>query len=309
MGAGWLVLLGLVASGPEIHGTLFLRYLYGQNARGTISAFQIPRTYLTVRGTAPFPEVPVRWTYRLTLDSRQVEDLGRVAYVKYAYLAVEAPGIEVRWGQIPTPWIHHAEKVWGLRAVAPVALDRWHVLSSADRGLSLALFRRAPVTLELAVVNGEGYRQAEPDPFKDGIAWLRLRGRGLALYGYVHRGRVNTHRWYRNRYAVAVALRSPQAGLWLEGVQAEDGSRDTLTVRRGVSVFGRWEGPGVPFHGLRAGVYLRYDAFGPSEEIAQWLVLGVFLRVPATPVHLVALSLETEGTSEYRLALVADLRF
>ena len=287
---------------PEVSGKMYLGYFYmltdgSSTVRGQ-NQFGLTRFYLTLSGKQPFVDGnPAYLGYNLTLDAGDVNGSGYYeSYVKYAYLEMGnmVPGVVIRLGQVPTPWVGFEESIWGFRFMNKVLVDQNGYLGSTDRGMFVG-YHPASGMLDLAfsLVNGEGYHRPEVNAQKDVMGRLSLypfRGSGsfltgLGIHVYGQRGRVDA-RTRRNRYIAALSMVGDLGRLMGEWVQLQDGPDSAYVTGQGISFYGsldlgRWW---MPDAGRSFGVVFRYDQLDPNTDAArthdgQTMVLGgVFVR-------------------------------
>ncbi|MCF6191990.1 MAG: hypothetical protein L3J76_02495, partial [Candidatus Hydrothermae bacterium] len=233
-------------------------------------------------GQQPFVQgEPAYLGYNLTLDAGNIHGSGYFeSYVKYAYLEMGnmLPGLVVRFGQNPTPWVGYEEHLWGFRFLSKVFVDLFGYMSSTDRGLSV-LYRPASGKAEvhLSVVNGEGYHGSEVNASKDVMGRLSvfplagsssfLSGLGLHVYG--QQGRVTTDT-VRNRYIAGLSLVGDLGRIMGEWIQTQDGASASPRNGQGYSLFGsvdlgRWL---MPEAGRSFGVLFRYDQRDPNTSVS-----------------------------------------
>ncbi|MCE9579094.1 MAG: hypothetical protein K8W52_38585 [Deltaproteobacteria bacterium] len=108
-----------------------------------------------------------------------------VVGIKRAWVGIERDVGEVRLGGrlglIADPWIAAIEPAYGLRAIAPTALEDAGLLESSDLGAEVTATWRDRVTAAIAITNGEGRRQIEQNDGKDTTAVVSGRIATFAL--------------------------------------------------------------------------------------------------------------------------------
>lgn len=153
-------------SGLDISGKTYLYYYYNlsQN-KADINGFDISRAYLIFKEKIDESK-EVKITTDVGRDSSGIISL----FLKYANITFKGilPDINLIFGLLETPWIGFEEKIWEHRFVSAVFVDLEKKLNSADLGLSLS-GKLADNIVEyiIAAVNGEGYKKAEINKFKD----------------------------------------------------------------------------------------------------------------------------------------------
>ncbi len=307
MKRGWMVALaflmvaGLQAN-PDVSGKMYMGYTYmltdGARTVNRHNQFAVTRFYLTVSGKRSFVEDKAAYLgYNLTLDAKDIHGTGYYeSYVKYAYFEMGNlfPGVVVRFGQNPTPWVGFEEKIWGFRFMNKVFVDYFGYMSSTDRGLSLGYHAPSDmVDLYLSLVNGEGYHGNEVNASKDVMVRLSLFPfsqassflSGLGLHVYGQQGRVDSNT-RRNRYIAGLSLVGDLGRVMGEWIQAQDGPDNAYTTGQGFSLFGsvdlgRWLMPGMD---RSFGIVFRYDQLDPNtaasatQDKESTLIGGLFVR-------------------------------
>ena len=275
-----LVAAGVLGAQPRVGGKIYFDYTYDlTDGARDYNSFNITRTYFTVKGRHFFSDEEKGYAgYRITLDSKDINGQGYYeVFVKYAYVEIGGvvPGLKVRLGQVPTPWIGFEEHIWGFRFLRKVFVDAAGYMSSTDRGLSV-LFRQNLVDLAVNVVNGEGYHSPEVGKHKDLMARLSLfpfagsEGAlaGLGLHGYGQLGTPATD-FVRNRYIVALSEKTPFFHLMGEYVMMEDGPSNGKTRGSGLSVHGSVDlGKFTNPEGNKSfGLFARFDQLDPDMDV------------------------------------------
>ncbi len=276
-----LVAVGVLGAQPRVGGKIYFDYTYDlTDGTGGYNSFNITRTYFTVRGRHFFSEQEKGYAgYRITLDSRDINGQGYYeVFVKYAYVEIGGvvPGLKIRLGQVPTPWIGFEERIWGFRFLRPVFVDAARYMSSTDRGVGV-LFKHRRVDLAVNMVNGEGYHRPEVSKHKDWMARLSLfpfagsegvlAGLGLHAYGQMGYRNADT---VRNRYIVALSEKTPLFHFMGSYVMTEDGPVSNKTRGKGLSLHGSVDlGKLMDPEGNRSfGLFARLDQLDPDVDVA-----------------------------------------
>jgi hypothetical protein len=144
------------------------RLAYYYNSDDDHGEFKVDRTYLQVK--AYFFDDPKSYA-RITLDVKD-EDGTYETYLKYSYLYLNniLPHTGVEIGQVHKPWVDYEEH-YGFKqqAVYGVYADKFHITSSADRGLNFKT-KLDNFSSEIGVFQGEGYKNT-PDNANDGVSF------------------------------------------------------------------------------------------------------------------------------------------
>jgi len=221
------------AQDVDVSGVVYSQYSYqlADEADGA-NAFDVTRAYLNFEaGLAQGVDT------RITADLYRADN-GSLDYrLKYAYFAWTPDGSHLTYklGQIHTPWVDWEEGLWGYRMQGPVALDRFHYLTSSDLGAGIdGGWNAQKVNMQLTVTNGEGYHAPEGDKHKDvaGRVSYRLvssddggkRG-GLRLTGLAHLGTA-TGGGTRRRLVGMLSYRSSTLTLAGEAGRVTDGGAE-----------------------------------------------------------------------------------
>ncbi len=293
---GWLlVAAGVLGAQPRVGGRIYFDYTYNlMDGARDLNSFNLTRTYFTVRGKHFFSDAEKGYAgYRITLDSKDINGQGYYeVFVKYAYVEIGGvvPGLKVRLGQIPTPWVVFEDRIWGFRFLRKVFVDAAGYMSSTDRGLSV-LVKKKIVDAAVNVVNGEGFRNPEVSKHKDLMARLSLfpfaghKGllSGLGLHAYGQMGFRNADT-VRNRYIVALSEKTPFFHLMGNYVMTEGAPYDNRTRGRGISLHGSVDlGKLMNPEGNKSfGFFARLDRLDPNVDVDNdgWTEIlgGLFVR-------------------------------
>lgn len=98
----------------------------------------------------------------------------RYAYFKNAYIRYSQNNLDVRFGIVGMNHFSLQEKFWGYRYIEKSFADRYKFGKSADLGI-IAKYEISPqLTVDAAIVNGEGYSQLQTDNYFEYTAGLTL---------------------------------------------------------------------------------------------------------------------------------------
>lgn len=127
--------------------------------------------------------------FKAVLDvgpSKSIDDLDRVAYVKFAQVKWSTGRLTLNGGIINTTSFKTQQDVWGYRYMMKSFQDHYGFASGADLGLS-AQYDFAPwISADVIVVNGEGYKRIQRLDglqYGLGVTMRPLKGLILRLYG------------------------------------------------------------------------------------------------------------------------------
>ena len=221
-------------------GQIFANYQWNATSTGpteNFNSFGFNRWYTTVKA-----DLSEKLNFRGTTDVK-LNDTGYSFIIKYAYLDWQmSPAFTLRAGIQQTGWQNYVNKVWGYRGIAKSMAQYQGHLSMADLGASLtADLPKQSGELSVGVLNGQGYRAAEANQFKDVVGRVRLTpfksGGGalapLEVGGHAYYGS-NTDGSDRHRWGGLVAYNGDAVTLALN----YDARKDGETTAAGVSSFG-----------------------------------------------------------------------
>ena len=185
--------------GISIHGTFYLSYQNGTHTVAGTSArysrFTLKRGYFDLHD-AVLPWLEARYTVDLTRDAggsfmvRQKYLYGKLHFKGGAALS----GVGVEVGQVHTPWLDFEEAMNGYRLQDEMFLDKNHVVTSADLGLTFGSDFGGSMSSEykknvnkhyagrygswqIGVYNGAGYH--DPEHNQDKVLMGRVTVRPL----------------------------------------------------------------------------------------------------------------------------------
>ena len=188
----------------------------------------------------------------------------------------------VKFGQIATPWIGFVDKIHGFRYIQNSMTDEYGLLKSADRGLGYAIKFDGGVALDLAYINGNGYKAPEDDSRRDVAARVTYKNSGftLAAHGQLSGSPVNPTNNSDMKIAAYNVLVAYQADIFSVAAEAATGSKDganlfgysafgNATIGEGIKVFGRYDS---------------YDADTDTDDNTETLIIGGVEKVLAEKV-------------------------
>jgi len=125
----------------SISGEWFLGFGYNDNKK--LNSFRLKRAYFTIK-TRLNDVFSVRYTQDITTD-QEGGDIGNVE-MRLKYLLLKAKTNDIfflkdtylEFGLVHRPWLDYEQKSTGYRVQGKMFSDRYHLLSSADFGVSFA---------------------------------------------------------------------------------------------------------------------------------------------------------------------------
>ncbi len=235
-----------------VTGAIFMNYTYDLLA--TVqdnNYFDVTRGYINFRKKVS-DQVSLRITpdfsYRLrSIQNSTTKGAGIMAFLKYAYVDLALLSNQVlTFGLLENPWVSFLEKVWQKRYIAQTFPDMKNKIATADLGIKLSgTFFRGHFDYSLGILNGEGFRDAEVNKYKD----IGLRTtfiplpkdnnlKGLKLSIFYSQGYVSN---LLNRKIRADSLLSFQHDLFSIGIEylnCVDENVAVITTSSGYSLFG-----------------------------------------------------------------------
>lgn len=188
--------------------------------------FELPRALLGAAATYENARVGlVAETVRSTSGGSLIGVAGEsiVLRVRAAYLGYELfERLSVKAGVVPTLLIPELERSWGLRVLAPTALERTGAWSPADLGATArVLLPRGFGSVSVGVYNGEGYTGRELNRGKslEAVAVLHPGALGpgwakpLAVFGSYVAGSTGTGRARADRVSGGLAYATRAIGV------------------------------------------------------------------------------------------------
>ncbi len=155
---------------------------YKVNTDGNSKAFEITRSYL---GYEYNFTRNISAKVNLDVADPGVGKLQMTAYVKNALIQYKKDNFSVRFGMIGTDQYNIQEKQWGYRYIYKSFQDAYGFGPSADLGAALSYSPVKYVTIDLSVLNGEGYKKIQADStFKTTFGITLNPFKGLVLRGY-----------------------------------------------------------------------------------------------------------------------------
>ncbi len=149
----------------------------------SLSAFEVTRVYL---GYEHHFNEDFSGTVVFDVADPAVGKLQMTAFVKNAFMNYKHENISVDFGIIPTTQFKVQESFWGYRYLAKVFQDEYGLAPSADLGTSFTYKFNDNISADLAVTNGEGYKNLQSDNiFKTAFGVTVNPVKSLTLRGMV----------------------------------------------------------------------------------------------------------------------------
>ena len=226
--------------------------------------------YLTVKG-----DLSEEFSMRATLDvysSKADANLNSVYLLKYGYIDWKASSwFTLRGGMIPTEWVGYVEDTWKYRGVAKIMNDIEGLQSSSDVGFSAQL--KLPSSLgdaTLMVLNGNGYRKAESNRFKDIAGRVTLTPfsnqegifKKFQLSAHFYNGKFGLG-LNKNRWGIMLALPTDDFSFAVD----YDAYKDSTLEGAGLSVFGELQLKAIAADLKDFSIICRIDSFDPNTNL------------------------------------------
>ena len=173
------------AAGQPI-GVVFADLYSGISNGSNPSGFEVTRAYLGYQFL-----MEKQFSAKIELDIGSPNDvsefslLRRFAYFKEAYLQYAKNKFNVKFGIIPTQQFKLQESIWGHRYIYKSVIDQERMGTSSDLGVSVSYKIADYISLDLSLMNGEGYSSVQVDnAFKTGLGVTLNPWKGLILRWY-----------------------------------------------------------------------------------------------------------------------------
>ncbi|HKK80648.1 MAG TPA: outer membrane beta-barrel protein [Prolixibacteraceae bacterium] len=154
---------------------IYSNFHTGLTAGDDNAVFEIERAYLGYS----YNMSPV-FSASILLDIGSPEDesvyamVKRFAYFKNAYIRYAKNKLDVRFGIVGMNHFKVQESFWGYRYIEKSFADRYKFGKSADLGIIAQYEINPQLTVDAAIVNGEGYSQLQTDNYFEYTAGLTL---------------------------------------------------------------------------------------------------------------------------------------
>lgn len=128
------------------------------------------------------------WSAKVVYDMGQGSDtkLQRLGYVKNAFVSYHKGVLTLNAGLTGTRVFNAQEKQWGYRYIYKSFMDEHKWASSADLGMMAELKATDWMSVDLSMMNGEGYKKVQMDnQFQYGLGLTLRPVKGLQLRTYV----------------------------------------------------------------------------------------------------------------------------
>jgi hypothetical protein len=152
------------------------------NQEGSSRSIELSRAYL---GYEYFFSKTLSSRINIDIGDPGVGKLQMTAFIKNAYLLYKNSGFSARFGMIGTDQYSLLEKQWGYRYVYKSFQDAYNFGPSADLGAAMEYSPAEFISLDVSVLNGEGYKKIQSDStFKETLGITIKPFKGFAIRGY-----------------------------------------------------------------------------------------------------------------------------
>jgi hypothetical protein len=149
---------------------------------GNTSAFEITRAYFGYKYNLSknfFAKI------NLEVGNPKSGDFIQIAYLKYAMVSYKTDKFLIDFGLIGLYQFQIQEKFWGHRYIYKSFQDAYKFGSSADLGISITYKPHKIISLDVTVINGEGYKKIQANETYKVCFGLTLKpAKGLIVRGY-----------------------------------------------------------------------------------------------------------------------------
>ncbi len=149
---------------------------------GNTSAFEITRAYFGYKYN-----LSKNFSAKINLDigNPKAGNLEQVAYLKNAMVTYKTDKFLIDFGLIGLYQFKLQEKFWGHRYIYKSFQDAYKFGSSADLGVSVTYKPHKIISLDVTVINGEGYKKIQANETYKACFGLTLKPvKGLIVRGY-----------------------------------------------------------------------------------------------------------------------------
>jgi len=167
---------------------VFTNFKQGFGSSNDISSFNLDRAelgYGVTFGDGFATKVTVDIGATKKVDGKKEREM----YLRNAEVSWTKNGFKINLGLIAPKQFGTLENAWGYRYVAKSAQDEYKFGSSRDYGLSLAYKITDWVSVDAAMINGEGYKKAQFDnkyKYAFGVTFKPVKGLKLRVYGDIY---------------------------------------------------------------------------------------------------------------------------
>lgn len=241
---------------------IFSNVNYSFNNEGNKKAFELTRAYF---GYEYFFSKHIYSKLTFDVADPGVGELQMTAVLKYAFVQYKTDKISARFGMIQTDQFTLSENKWGYRYICKSFQDAYKFGPSADLGAGFEYTPSKYFSVDLSVLNGEGYKRVQIDStFKTTFGLTLKPFSGFILRAYLDHMKndfsQNSYSLFAaytiNMFKAGLEYNIQKNNLMIEGHDLE-----------GVSVFGSL---GL---GKRFTVFARYDNLWsgiPANETDPW---------------------------------------
>ncbi len=149
---------------------------------GNTSAFEVTRAYFGYKYNL---SKNFSAKINLDIDNPKAGNLEKIAYLKYAMVTYKTDKFLIDFGLIGLYQFKIQEKLWGHRYIYKSFQDEYKFGSSADLGISITYKPHKIISLDVTVINGEGYKKIQANETYKACFGLTLKPvKGLIVRGY-----------------------------------------------------------------------------------------------------------------------------
>lgn len=166
----------------KVHGKVFSNFNY--DVAGEQASFDITRAYFGYGHTFS-DKLSAKFTF--DVGGADTDTYASTAYLKVAALKWKATdNLTVNFGQVGLKQFKTQEKNWGYRYIEKSSQDLYKMGTSADLGLTADYKVMDMLSVDLTVVNGEGYKKEQADAhMKTGFGLTLEPIEGLTVRAYM----------------------------------------------------------------------------------------------------------------------------
>lgn len=220
--------------------TIFSDFTNTTTGGKTNNAFEVSRAYFGYAYNFS-PEFSSRIVFDVS-STPSLSPSAFTAFLKNAYAEYSSGMVKANLGLIGTTMFSLQESVWGKRYLYKSFQDQYSFGSSADLGASVKLQFIPELSLDLAVFNGEGYKQTQIDStFQFAVGLTAQPVKNLyarVYYDYKDKQSFAASKVAQSSFNVFVGYKSDKGTLAAE-YNLQNGNKNTTAHNwSGISVYG-----------------------------------------------------------------------
>ncbi len=168
--------------GGKPFALVFSNVNYSFSNAGNSMAFELTRVYL---GYEYFFSKNISSKVNIDIADPGIGKLQMTAFIKNAFVQYKNYNFSARMGMIGTDQYSLQEKQWGYRYIYKSFQDAYNFGPSADLGAAFEYSPLKNISLDLSVLNGEGYKKIQSDStFKTSFGLTIKPFKGFIIRGY-----------------------------------------------------------------------------------------------------------------------------